>query len=130
MGRKIKAMDALPGKLVEVDADAIQLGLIRQQALPEPLLRRIRAIHEVISDVYPGSLEQMEINFMRDAHPEHEVAVWERIAAGLQKVIRQLPSLEGKAVLRTLLAHSMNALSPAEQAKPDVRKIIEIAEWE
>jgi hypothetical protein len=128
MGRKIRAIDAKTGKPITVDTDAVKQGRIQSPSLPEPLLLRIRAVHACIRDVYDVILEQFEVGFMRDAHPEGEVAVWERIAAAFQKVAHKAPELDRKAVLRILLGYSMDALTDEERADPDVRRIIEIAE--
>jgi len=130
MGHKIRAIDAQTGKPIDVDTDAIKQGHIRQPELPDSLLRRIRAIHDRIRDIYDVNLEQFEISFMQDADPAGEVAVWERIAAAFVKVVKQAPELDRKSVLRTLLGYSMGALTDAERVRPDVRRIIEIAEGE
>ena len=127
MGRKIKANDSATGKEITVDADALTPGPIRHHTLPDPLLDRVRAVHSTIRDVYSVPLEQFEVGFMRDGHPEKEVAVWERITAAFEKVTRAMPDLDRKAALRTLLAYSMGALTAAERAKPEVVAIIEIA---
>jgi hypothetical protein len=128
MGRKIKAKDAQTGRMVDVDAEAVGLGPIRHESLPDPLLRRVRSIHGRIRDVYGVSLEQFEVGFMRDAHPEREVAVWERIVEALGRVEEALPTLDRSVILRTLLAHSIGAMTPAEQADPTLSRIIAIAD--
>jgi hypothetical protein len=126
--RKMRAIDVKTGKTVEVDADAIKSGRIKHSSLPDPLLKRIRAIHAALKGVYDLPLEQMEINFMRDSNPEGEVALWERLVVGFEKVTRTFPDLERKMVLRIVLGYSMSALTPAEKADPVVKKIIKIAE--
>lgn len=128
MKRKIKAIDASTGKPIEVDADKIKSGPIRNRSLPEPLLQRVKAIHSSIRHVYDEVLEQFEITFMRDSDPEREVAVWERIVEAFAEVVATMPEVDQKMALRTLLGYSMGALSPEEQADPVVRKIVEIAE--
>jgi hypothetical protein len=126
--RKMRAIDAATGKTVEVEADAIKAGRIQHSSLPARLLKRIRAIHAALKGVYDLPLEQMEINFMRDSHPEEEVALWERILIAFMKVAQASPDLDRKMVLRTLLGYSMSALTHAEKADPVVKKIIKIAE--
>ena len=123
--RKVKAIDAKTGRTVSVNVDAIKPGRVRHPTLPEPLLRRIRAVHERIRGVYDVTLEQFEVGFMRDAEAEGEVALWERIAAALDKASVELPDLDRKMILRTLLAHSMDALTLQEQADPDVRRLMQ-----
>ena len=46
-----------------------------QIAAPE-LLEHIQAVFDVIGPYLDTTLEQFEIGFMRDMHPESEVAVW------------------------------------------------------
>lgn len=124
MGRKIRAVDAKTGRPAEFDADAGGPGPIRNATLPEPLLRRIRAVHGRIRGVYSVTLEQFEVNFMRDADPAGEVALWERIADAFEAARRGLPDLDPTMILRTLLAYSMDALTHAERADPDVRRVL------
>ncbi|MDP6526732.1 MAG: hypothetical protein QGH15_21225 [Kiritimatiellia bacterium] len=128
MGRKIRAIDAETGKPISVDIDSLKQGRIQNSSLPEPLLLRIRTVHAYIRDVYDITLEQFEVGFMRDVDPEVEVAVWERIAAILNKATYKVPELDRKAAFRTVLNYSMGALTDEEQGNPDVRWIIEIAE--
>jgi hypothetical protein len=127
-GKKLRAMNAETGKPLIIDADKIKPGKIRHPSLPDPLLRRIRAIHRALKGVYDLSLEQMEINFMRDSQPEREVVVWEKIVAALSKVAKAMPMLDRKMILKTLLGYSMDALSAADRANPVVKKIVGIVE--
>jgi hypothetical protein len=48
--------------------------------LPPDLLGQIRAVYDVIGPYVGMTLEQFEIGFMRDMHPEREVALWCGIA--------------------------------------------------
>ena len=45
------------------------------------MLETIQAVYEVIGPYVSTSLEQFEIAFMRDMHPEREVAIWCAITA-------------------------------------------------
>jgi hypothetical protein len=47
--------------------------------LPPELLDQIKAVFDVIGPYIGMTLEQFEIGFMRDMHPESEVALWFRI---------------------------------------------------
>ena len=123
-GRKVRALHSKTGRTVSVNVDAITPGRVRHPTLPEPLLRRIRAVHKRIRAAYDVTLEQFEIGFMRDADADEEVALWERIAAALDKASVELPDLDRKMILRTLLAYSMDALTPQEQADPDLRRLM------
>ena len=63
-----------------VDPRTLRLGPIRHKSLPPDLLGQIRAVYDVIGRYVGMTLEQFEIGFMRDMHPEREVALWCRIA--------------------------------------------------
>jgi hypothetical protein len=63
-----------------VDPSQLRPGPIRHESLPAELLDQIRAVYEVIGPHIDMTLEQFEIEFMRDMHPQREVALWFRIA--------------------------------------------------
>ena len=63
-----------------VDPSQLRPGPIRHESLPPELLEQINANYEVIGPYLGMTLEQFEIDFMRDMHPEREVALWCRIA--------------------------------------------------
>ena len=63
-----------------VDPRELRPGPIRHESLPPDLLGQIRAVYDVIGPHLDMTLEQFEIDFMRDMHPEREVALWCRIA--------------------------------------------------
>jgi hypothetical protein len=69
----------------------------------------------------------MEVAFMRDANPEREVAVWEKIVVAMARASRAMPDVDKNTIFKTLLSYSMGALPAAQQADPVVRRIIEIA---
>ena len=64
-----------------VDLSKLKPGPIRHESLPLELLEQVQAIYDVIGPYLDATLEQFEIGFMRDAHPEREVAVWCSITA-------------------------------------------------
>ncbi len=107
-----------------MNVDAITPGPIRNPTLSKSLLRRIRAVHWRIKDVYGDTLEQFEIAFMRDADAEGEVDLWERITDAFEKASEQLPDLDRKMILRTLLGYSMDALTTQERTDPNVRRVL------
>jgi hypothetical protein len=59
-----------------VDPSKLRPGPIRHQSLPPKLLEHIEAVFEVIGPYLNTTLEEFEIGFMRDKHPEQEVSVW------------------------------------------------------
>jgi hypothetical protein len=64
-----------------VDPRDLRPGPIRQKTLPDELLELIRSVYEVVGPYLDTTLEQFEIGFMRDMHPESEVAIWCSITA-------------------------------------------------
>ena len=95
-----------------VDPRTLRLGPIRHESLPPDLLGQIRAVYQVIGPHIDMTLEQFEIGFMRDMHPEREVALWCRIAKAwlayhedfLENEI--LPNEEERKLLGALIAIS------------------------
>lgn len=62
-----------------VDPKQLRPGPIRNESLSSELLDQIKAVFDVIGPYIGMTLEQFEIGFMRDMHPESEVALWFRI---------------------------------------------------
>jgi hypothetical protein len=56
-------------------------GPIRHKSLPPELLERINEVFDLIGPYIKMTLEQFEVGFMRDLHPEREGALWCSIAA-------------------------------------------------
>jgi hypothetical protein len=63
-----------------IDPSKLRRRPIRNESLPPELLDQIKAVFDVIGPYINMTLEQFEIGFMRDMHPESEVALWVRIA--------------------------------------------------
>ena len=59
-----------------IDPSQLRPGPIRQESLSPELLEHVKAVYDVVGPYLDTTLEQFEIGFMRDAHPESEVAVW------------------------------------------------------
>lgn len=59
-----------------IDPNKLRPGPIQHETLPPDLLELVRAVYEVVGPYLHTTLEQFEIGFMRDTHPESEVAVW------------------------------------------------------
>src|SRR5271167_4387239 len=62
-----------------IDLSKLRPGPIRNESLPPELLVEIKAVFDVIGPYINMTLEQFEIGFMRDMHPESEVCLWFRI---------------------------------------------------
>lgn len=64
-----------------IDPRELRPGPIRHASLPPDLLEQVEAIYDVIGKYLNTTLEQFEINLMRDMSPEDEVATWASITA-------------------------------------------------
>jgi hypothetical protein len=63
-----------------IDPSKVRPGPIRHRSLLPELLDQIKAVFDVIGQYLGMTLEEFEIGFMRDMHPEREIALWFRIA--------------------------------------------------
>jgi hypothetical protein len=63
-----------------VQIDQLKRGPVRHPELSPLLLARIRSLRSKLAEVHPLSMEEWLDGFQRDAHPENEVAWWERVA--------------------------------------------------
>src|SRR5882757_6422858 len=95
-----------------IDPSKLRPGPIRNESLPPELLEQIKAVFDVIGPYIGMTLEQFEIGFMRDMHPEDEVALWCSITAAWlayhEKFLKDeaLPDEEEKKLLAALIAIS------------------------
>jgi hypothetical protein len=95
-----------------IDPRKLRPGPIRHESLPPELLQRIKAVFGVIGPYTGMTLEQFEIGFMRDMHPESEVALWCRITAAWlayhEKFVKgeSPPEAEERKLLAALIAIS------------------------
>jgi hypothetical protein len=98
-----------------VDPRSLQPGPIRNESLSVELLEQIRAVYDVIGPYLETTLEQFEIGFMRDMHPESEVAVWFSITAAWLNYHEEhlgdelLPEEEEKKLIGALIVISTGA---------------------
>lgn len=95
-----------------VDLSQLRPGPIRNESLSPELLDQIKAVFDLIGPYLSMTLEQFEIGFMRDMHPENEVALWCNITAAWDDyhVIylngKTLPDEEERKLLGALIAIS------------------------
>ncbi len=110
----------------DIDPKDIRPGPIRHESLSADLLHHIAAVYDVIGPYLGTTLEQFEITFMRDMHPESEVVLWCSITAAWIAYHEQylddetLPDEEEKKLLAALIAISTgvdDAESSACQSK-------------
>ena len=96
------------GKIRLKDLSKFKLGTHQHIALTESLTERIKAFKKVLHEVEPSSIEKTIDDFMRDHHPEREIAVWEKIAERYQKKVNQkMTSEQKKELYAELLVQSM-----------------------
>lgn len=95
-----------------VDPKQLRPGPIRHGSLPPEMLERIKAVYDLVGQYLNTTLEQFEIGFMRDMHPEDEVALWCSITAAWLAYHKEflnneaLPDEEEKKLLAALIAIS------------------------
>ena len=95
-----------------IDPRQVRSGPIRNSSLSPELLEHIRAVYDVIGSYLETTLEQFEINFMRDMHPEDEVAIWCCITAAWLNYHEEhledelLPDDDEKKLISALIAIS------------------------
>ena len=97
------------GDSEDIDPRKIRPGPIRYDSL---LLEQIKVVFDLLGPYLGTSLEQFEINFMRDSDPDKEVAVWISIMAAWmdyhEKYVGDdlLPDNEERKLLAALIAIS------------------------
>jgi hypothetical protein len=95
-----------------IDPKQLRPGPIRHESLPPEMLDQLKAVYDVIGRYLNMTLEQFEIGFMRDLHPESEVALWCSITAAWlayhEKFLNDetLPDQDERKLLAALLAIS------------------------
>ena len=95
-----------------IDPKQLRPGPIRNESLPPELHDQIKAVFDVIGPYIGMTLEQFEIGFMRDMHPESEVALWCSITAAWlayhEKFLHDetLPEEDERKMLGALIAIS------------------------
>jgi hypothetical protein len=76
----------------EVKLSNLHVGPIVHHSLPNSVVERIKAFKEILGDVDRASLTDTIDAFRRDAHPEHELLIWERIASTFQVFLSHNPT--------------------------------------
>ena len=95
-----------------IDPNELRPGPIQHESLSDEILEQVRSIYDFVGPYLDTTLEQFEIGFMRDTHPEDEVIVWASITAAWIDYHKQhlddelLPEEDEKKLLAALLAIS------------------------
>ena len=88
---------------------SLKPGPIKHQGLSPNQMERIYKLRDTLAEVEHSSIEKWVDNFKRDANPDKELAIWERIADGYARYCsNRLLSIEAKKdVFQLLLLRSM-----------------------
>ena len=93
-----------------IDASELKMGERRAESFPEDIRDLFRELKSKLDEVYPMSLEQWEDGFLRDAHPEKEIAQWLYVADIYSRFTSKRGlSLEQKKEYFRVLATCMNS---------------------
>lgn len=88
----------------KVPIASLKPGPIQHSQLTADQLERIKRLRQTFADVDESSLETWIDNFKRDANPDTEIAVWERIARAYQAYCSERDlSIEAKKEVQTVL---------------------------
>jgi hypothetical protein len=101
-------------KVEWVNTNQLKPGPIRHEKLSDLQIQRIKKIRGAFSEVDQSSFDKWVDDFRRDADPDREIAVWERMAAAYSRYISgKNLSLESKLeVFQVVLLRSS---APAEE---------------
>ncbi len=103
-----------------VPTDAIEPGPVRRRdsAFSDEFLVRARRAYDALGDAPTFTFLDFLGDFKRDAHPENELRVWERITAAFEACTRDRDwSKERRRELLSFLSvHSMGEVSDGETA--------------
>jgi hypothetical protein len=108
-GASSKNKDQETKAIKSADLASLHSGPIRHQSLNTGQMERINKLRDALAEVERSPIEKWVDNFKRDANPDKELAVWERIAAGYTRYCsRKRLSKEAKEdVFQLLLLRSM-----------------------
>jgi hypothetical protein len=107
---EVKSPDGKANGRVEwVDIKTIQPGPVRWDALSDEQMARIRSLQATFAEVDGQTVEKWVDDFKRDADPDKELRVWERMAKAYRAYCdgRKLSTEAKKDVYRVVLLRSM-----------------------
>ena len=113
-------------QLTAKEVAQLQEGPIRHESLPAELQEAVEWSFKVVGHYVHPTLEQWEIGFMRDMHPESEIGVWCRIAQAFIRYHekRGIPLRDDEAerdLIGTLISVS-TGVEPADDEERFVKK--------
>lgn len=117
----------------EVEIASIRRGPIRHESLTAEQVARISTLQKTFAEVDGSPLETWIDNFKRDVNPDHELAVWERIAkayrsycSGRELSIEAKKEIQHIALLRSMLSEDevLKRLELRELSKADALEVM------
>jgi hypothetical protein len=96
-------------------------GPIRHPVLPDGFIERIRVFKSILGDVDGVSVEKTIDAFKRDADPEKELLIWERIASTFQMFLAHNPTTD-PAIRKDIFAVLVGA-SAGMQEYPNIQHL-------
>ena len=112
----------------EVKVSVLKPGPFRHESLPPEIHQTLSVLYESVGRYIDPTLEQWELGFMRDAHPEREVALWSKIAFAWREYhLRytggdRLDDVEEKQIVGFLVLLSMGVTNVPESKLPETTK--------
>jgi hypothetical protein len=109
------------GRVKWVDPKTIQPGPIRRDSLTDEQMARIRALQATFVEVDRQTVDQWVDNFKRDADPDKELRIWERMSKAFRAYCdgRKLSPEAKKDVFSVVLLRSM-------ASEPEVLKHVKL----
>jgi hypothetical protein len=107
ISRKDKVQDTKAAQLA--DLASLKPRPIGREGLSPNQMKRIHKLRDTLAEVEHSPIDKWVDNFKRDADPDKELAIWERIADGYARYCsNRLLSIEAKKdVFQLLLLRSM-----------------------
>jgi hypothetical protein len=106
---------------IEIDPSEVQPGPIRHVSLSPELLRELKHLYDHVGRYVQPTLEQWELGFMRDEHPEREVSVWRSISKAYTDYKRE--HLGGKRVPDKEAGDLIGSLSAISTGITDAKRL-------
>ena len=90
-----------------VDASELRQGPIQYQQLDPVGLALARFTYKKIGRLFQPTFEQWELGFLRELHPNRELALWVRMAYGLERYLARHPDEDERNVFKDLVSLSV-----------------------